>query len=862
MSELNSKLLFESKFSAKNTDEFQPALFILWENCSLDRKLFFEILCEQFTCVKHFNGEWTANHFSGCLTRFYGENLPKNSGKEQHVGTGPFDIYTFIDTKPIFEMRQTSRGLESVNTNLFDLKAKARELDGGGHKIHGTVNHREGLRDIWLIFGVNYWNLFDDAFEALPLPDISNPQFKSINDVFQCLNHCQNYVALRNFEGLEDGLDLSVHGDIDLLVDNRDATAHILAAEKVFPEEHRTHYEVTIDGNSVPFDLRYVDDDYYDPIWSENILLNRQLSNGFFVPNAQDHCFSLLYHALFHKLQFSSEYKAKIKRLFSDINYQPIDEANFYKQDIYDYLSKNKYFITPPIDKSVLFNAPDVKTQNSIADRFKCIDSLIAEGRIDDFFVMKNKLAKHYSEHHSENLVSIYFEFFEYYVSSSDKKIAVVSPTEADLNYLAAMDLDIDIICGASEQHEFYQTLIRGQKSEKITILDFNKNSIGYEYRVILICGSMDYLQNVQNSEIFRFLESTLSEDGIIFSSFSNHFTFESIINNQTSRKIDFKKNDPQCALFDYFDFIRRLADWGFKTVFDGGMHPSISEARFLINRPNETIVEYLSAFRSSFHASSFEDDANLLQIQKLKDQLGLANLLGGKIFILSKSSKAVSRELANLIFAKITKNRLSKYNIITFGEHQAKRAVVKKRRISGDTADLTIEASFGEHSFSIIHSVEFRTEWFEGPTLAEALLKSIKTNDVREADRLLSLWASFVLQYMVDDQDSLNATNSSFPFLGGAIFDLGPQNLIIVEQAQIQPIDNEWRIEGVIPFPLYLMRSAMCGFDNSGLTYQESFQLVRMVAEKLDLVISNDDQELYSNLSHYLTRILCGEED
>ena len=115
-------------------------IFIIWSKaCFLKEKIISD-LQSQFQILDIFKVTWDKKYFSNNLTRFYGEYLPRFSGKERLCGKGPFVTVIVRDKQPIYEYRITNRGKEQVNKNIFDLKCKYRHWTGGGHKIHGTNN--------------------------------------------------------------------------------------------------------------------------------------------------------------------------------------------------------------------------------------------------------------------------------------------------------------------------------------------------------------------------------------------------------------------------------------------------------------------------------------------------------------------------------------------------------------------------------------------------------------------------------------------------------------------------------------------------------------------------------------------------
>ena|SRR5690606_32021842 len=70
------------------------------------------------------------------LSDFY--NMPVNDFR----GENEFIIYVIHDKNPIYDYRDTSKGLRLVNYKMFDLKQVLRKKTGG-FKVHATDNIQE-----------------------------------------------------------------------------------------------------------------------------------------------------------------------------------------------------------------------------------------------------------------------------------------------------------------------------------------------------------------------------------------------------------------------------------------------------------------------------------------------------------------------------------------------------------------------------------------------------------------------------------------------------------------------------------------------------------------------------------------------
>lgn len=253
-------------------------LFVLWENVSIQKQRIISDIKENFNVKKIVSILWSKEKFAENLSRFYGENLPKKSGKEKHCGTGRFTAIIVEDVNPIYDVRKTSKGFKYVNINIFDKKQEYRVWTGGGHKVHGTDNEYESAFHIAMILGEDYkiyHSFMNDCAEVFYDKDLVGAEgWGSFSDVFNILNITTKYVVLRNFDNIEKQLE-SEHPDVDLLVSDKRKAVQVLNAKPTNNKKYRVQYEVLIDGKKINFDLREIGDGYYDEFWQNDILKNR-----------------------------------------------------------------------------------------------------------------------------------------------------------------------------------------------------------------------------------------------------------------------------------------------------------------------------------------------------------------------------------------------------------------------------------------------------------------------------------------------------------------------------------------------------------------------------------------------------------
>lgn len=359
-------------------------LMIVWEYGRVAEKKILADLYDNYQVLGEYQVNWDKDCFSDNLTRFYAQNLPKNSGKERHCGAGEFLLITFIDANPIYECVVTSRGSEYVNKNIFNLKEKFRQLTGGGHKIHTTNNPKETSHDLALLLGLDYEEYLQkhSGQEFVTRQTINSfagggsQGWESLEQLFSFMNLYLNYVVLRNFEILPDNYYAKDHGDIDFLVDDLDEAVYFMGAKKVHQKDYRVYYQICVNGEEVFIDLRHVGDNYYDIKWAAQILKNRRkLIGGFYVPCATDYLYSLIYHALIHKKRIADDYHEKISLALAEIEPDCVEELTFdyFFLRLRSFLEENSYRLERPKDKSVYFDTR-YQYSNNLLNEFSLLN--------------------------------------------------------------------------------------------------------------------------------------------------------------------------------------------------------------------------------------------------------------------------------------------------------------------------------------------------------------------------------------------------------------------------------------------------------------------------------------------------------
>lgn len=341
-------------------------LFILWENARVEEGKILDDIKSSFTLLKEYEISWTPDLVASNFSRFYGQNLPNKSFKEKECGRGSFLLCIVRDDSPTYEVRNTSHGYEEVNINLFDKKSLYREWTGGGHKVHCTTNVKETNHDLTLLLGKNTddWLKENKSSERESLhKDIEGANgWDSIAHLFYVLNSTILYCVLRNYDSLPNGYDFTLHGDIDLLTENKYNAIYITNATPVYLEQYRVYCTVPVGSKRIAFDFRYLGDNYYDILWESNILEKRVLSKaGFYIPDPYNQYFSLLYHAYIQKNNLAEDYPKKLSNFAAAINVNYTKDVRHVIAQLDEFLNLNGYEYIKCDDMTVGYNQSNLQ---------------------------------------------------------------------------------------------------------------------------------------------------------------------------------------------------------------------------------------------------------------------------------------------------------------------------------------------------------------------------------------------------------------------------------------------------------------------------------------------------------------------
>jgi hypothetical protein len=308
-------------------------------------------LKDRFIIIEHYDIQWNKEIFYQNFYRFYGDRLSTKSVKEKADDDSEFRLIVFKDTNPKYAFRPTARGVEQVNMNFFDLKKSFRREFNTRFGIHGSNDEIETNRDLSLLLGINLQDYKKQhnkewSGEVTKIKrDITGAYgWKSLEHFFYFINAVEPYLILRNYNDLSK--DLEAIDDIDFLVTNREKFSLFSNAVKMSKGTERANYKITIDGKDIDIDLRYIGDNYFDRFWQKDCMTKRVLhSKGFYVMDNENQYFSLLYHALIHKIKIPDKYK-DFSRLTS----------NELQTKLYEFMYEKEYCMVEPKDITLNFN--------------------------------------------------------------------------------------------------------------------------------------------------------------------------------------------------------------------------------------------------------------------------------------------------------------------------------------------------------------------------------------------------------------------------------------------------------------------------------------------------------------------------
>lgn len=292
-------------------------LFVIWEKARYQQERILADIETHFTILKQYDVLWDSDKIALNFSKFYGAKLADVNEKVHLCGGGEFRLIVVRDEKPLYELRETSKGLEIVNVNMFDAKMRYRSWTDGGHQIHATNSIEEMRHDYIMLIGERIENV--DKFGNLDVEFIHRnvmgvDPWKSIEQLFDVLNETTTYVMLRGQKQIWNSSFPKEHRDVDILVpDNTYDNLVMIIGGVPDCNPDRPHQRIEISGETYYIDIWRTMHNYFDSKWEKKMLSRRQNKQGLVVLSDEDNFYSLLYHCVVTKGYMSMDYAAELQ---------------------------------------------------------------------------------------------------------------------------------------------------------------------------------------------------------------------------------------------------------------------------------------------------------------------------------------------------------------------------------------------------------------------------------------------------------------------------------------------------------------------------------------------------------------------
>lgn len=839
----------------------EPGLFILWEHCSLDPDTVLKMLTLQFAGVKHLVVNWAEESFLDNLKVFYGANLPSASQKMEHIGTGSFHVFLFRDPSPVYARRDTSRGSERVNTNLFDLKIVLRDLDGGGHRVHGTINKREGERDCWLLFGKSVDNINPAEMSpagTVPMKIVGQEGFDSLRQLLHTLNLCVNYVVMRNFDSFPDNYDLSLHGDIDILTDNLEETVRILRARKQFGGNNRVAYVVWINDEWVPFDIRFVGDNYFDEFWQIDVLRTRQLERGFFVPEPRQHFFSLCYHALFHKPALGDDYKSKLMAMCSAITGQPASSEQELDQMTRVFMLENGYNFAFPNDETVQYQSHKTKSIDQHDYLAPLISRMVRDGGIDPSYA-DSHARRVYEELNAAKWLDPLRIFSALEPKMFANALIFAPPVNIDTGNLDQLGSHVTLVHGSAEQRQIFDDqCVLDTAHTSLTVDEWLQMETVYDR--IVLPQSIDLFPSKIWQAVIERIAAGCRAGTVIELVYRQAYNINTILGfaDPVDRYSDeHKLNRGRSINTIAFDFAAFLGDFtakGFDIIGDYGVQPMGKRSAILIQSNHDPETLNLADMLYPTLGTPMQDQPNLfIALSSLGKQVDLATILQGRIIRLQRQAGAdIARP--STVFAKCSLERADEFKTLTIATATDGEIRVKKHR-SNRLPDK--ECAFTlltkeKMPVEMAHLSNFEVPFAPGHSLGGLLEHTVYKNNAVAFANIVEIWCQRVKsEARIIENNSTTWKGYGRTLIDGRFFDLGPHNLMCADNG-LHFIDIEWVSSAEIPMIWFLYRNcyhSRTGFQNN--THLNWLHMLAIALEQFGEDFTNEAMNLAMELEN-----------
>jgi hypothetical protein len=845
-------------------------IFILWESLASLREAVLHELGERFKVLRVFRVHWTRSLFARNLSRFYGQRLPPGCHKESTTGTGPFTLVVVRDPKPVYELRHKNGHGVSVNLNTFELKNKYRSVDGELNPIHASDTAQEARHDLSLLLGIGEKELemfgqavWDGQEDELFQDPVGTRGWESLDQFFSVLNETLSYVVLRNFESFPDRYFMGLHGDIDLLVSDFNEGMLVSNAQKISTNQSRVDCEVSIAGQLVPFDFRFVGDGYFDHRWQKEVLADRQNFCGVFVPSAKQHFFTLLYHSLVHKTHVSTDYQERLQTLSAGLK-DVKDEVDFSDRKeatavLRKFMRSSGYRFTRPQDPSVLFDGSLSESwiMRLIAARRKCSRAEFEEKKNPD------EMAEFECQRSScEDLI------LEALDIDGAHKVLQVGFNDADVTKrLVEKGAQVTILEPNSFQARAAFELFSESKAVRIAQENFMYGDFESGFDLILFLSGVAMVGVVKNDErwsdcFFHRIQELMSDSGRLILAADNPISLRYLNGCR-----DAIGGVPFFGLNDLYgvgdrtslglvELREKLSRAGLLSSHAFGLFPDIKTPRLLITEKGfastkfnvpDLLIHYSGKDYPETRRRLFSEPRAWRVLARNGLMLEHAN---GFLLVAAKiSSDNVAPDWLAKAFNRSP--RRPEFQVATSFFQTAEGGVeaIKERLHPELPAELRVER------FS--QKIDCAPYCGGGTLLGDIHALMSREAPLREVLVGFSPWVDFLLNHSCDDAEMKLALPPNF-------VDCIPANLVRGDDGSFRYFDAEWALDSPVPFYWVLARGvydAVAGtLQNRRLEHLTVRELVRELSQFVGLDFSESDETMACELEGVLKDVCYGD--
>ena len=184
--------------------------------------------------------------------------------------------------------------------------------------------------------------------------------WESLEQLFEAMNESLDYLVLRNTEDITKEFSPAIHGDIDILVRDLKTAIQLMQAIKYHKEPYRVYYEVKVADGIVPFDIRYIGDNYYCEKWENDVLNHRVFVENrgmkYYMMSPEQQYYTLLYHVYLQKQSVAKDYPGKLVEYAKHAGIEYKNEVELVLHQLGDYMKTNMYKYEFPHDLEVGIN--------------------------------------------------------------------------------------------------------------------------------------------------------------------------------------------------------------------------------------------------------------------------------------------------------------------------------------------------------------------------------------------------------------------------------------------------------------------------------------------------------------------------